>query len=557
MLMASLLLSLAAAEAPPSPAPDPPAAFDWFEYVGRDPAAESPLPAGAYRNPVLPGFHPDPSVVRVGSDYYLVTSSFAYFPGVPIFHSRDLVSWRPIGHVLARPSQLDLDGLQVSEGIFAPTLRFHHGTFYMITTRVGGEGGGNFYVTATDPAGPWSDPVWLREIDGIDPSLFFDDDDRAYVVHNGPPPGGRAKHDGHRAIYLREVDLAAGRVVGESTLLVDGGVDLAAKPVWIEAPHVLKKDGWYVLVCAEGGTGDQHSEVVFRSRSLRGPYVPWDRNPILTQRTLDPARPDPVTSTGHADLVETPEGAWWAVFLGCRPYAAGFYNTGRETFLLPVEWTDGWPAVLAPGLPVPSTAPAPLRATKDAPAGGNFSWRDDFDRTGLDPAWNFLRTPREPWLAVGAAGTATLAFRPVGLWERGNPSFLARRQQHAHFTASTELQVPVSAGRAAGLAAFQDETHHFFLGVRRAAGAVFVFLERVATKDKGARPEVVSIRRIAGASRLDLKVEGDGGRYAFFFATAPGAWIRIGGEQDGTVLSTAAAGGFVGAYVGLHARLEP
>jgi xylan 1,4-beta-xylosidase len=557
MVLASLLalLPFAVAAAPPESASDPAAVFEWFEYVGRDPAFETPLPPGTYRNPVLPGFHPDPSVCRVGDDYYLVTSSFAYFPGVPIFRSRDLVSWRPIGHVLTRPSQLDLDGRQVSEGIFAPTIRCHRGTFYVITTRVGGEGGGNFYLTATDPAGPWSDPVWLREIDGIDPSLFFDDDGRAYVVHNGPPPGGVAKHDGHRAIYLREVDVAAGKVVGESTLLVDGGVDLAAKPVWIEAPHVFKKDGWYVLVCAEGGTGDQHSEVVFRSRSVRGPYVPWERNPILTQAKLDPARRDPVTSTGHADLVETPDGAWWAVFLGTRPYSGGLYNTGRETFLLPVTWTDGWPTILAPGLPVPAVAPAPT-AAPTAPAGGNFVWRDEFDRATLDPAWSVLRTPRETWLRA-EGGVASLAYRAVGLTERGNPSFLARRQQHAHFTATTELHVPAATGRSAGLVAFQDETHHFYLGVRRAAGAVFVFLERIATKEKDARPEVVSLRRLAGASRLDLKVEGEGGRYSFFFADAPGAWRRIGGEQDGTVLSTAVAGGFVGAAVGMFARLEP
>lgn len=556
MLLASLLSLLSSAAAPaPAAVEDAGARFEWFEYVGRDPSFETPLPPGAYRNPVLPGFHPDPSVCRVGEDYYLVTSSFAWFPGVPIFKSRDLVSWQPLGHVLTRPSQLDLDGRQVSEGIFAPTLRCRRGTFYVVTTRVGGEGGGNFYVTASDPAGPWSEPVWLREIDGIDPSLFFDDDGRAYVVHNGPPPGGVAKHDGHRAIYLREVDLERGRVVGDSTLLVDGGVDMAAKPVWIEGPHLIRKDGWYVLVCAEGGTGDQHSEVVFRSRALRGPYVPWERNPILTQRTLDAARRDPVTSTGHADLVETPDGAWWAVFLGARPYETDRYNTGRETFLLPVAWTDGWPTILAPGLPVPATAPAPA-GPPTAPAGGNFVWRDEFDRASTDPVWSVLRTPREAWLRT-EGGAASLAYRPAPLTERGQPSFLARRQQHAHFTATTELHAPASPGRSAGLVAFQDETHHFYLGVRRAADAVFVFLERVATKDKDAKPEVVSLRRVAGASRLDLKVEGDGGRYAFFFAEAPGAWKPIGGRQDGTVLSTAVAGGFVGAHVGIHARLEP
>ena len=325
------ILSFPSAGGEPSPQAKPTAAFEWFEYVGKDPLSDAPLDLGSYRNPILPGFYPDPSLCRAGDDYYLVNSSFAYFPGVPLFHSRDLVHWTQVGHVLTRPSQLNLDGLQVSQGIFAPALRQHAGTFYVITTLVGA--GGNFFVTAADPAGPWSDPVFLPEIDGIDPSFFFDDDGHAYVVNNGPPTDGRGLYSGHRAIWIQEFDLKGQRLTGPRKVLVDGGVDLSKHPIWIEGPHVFRRNGWYYLIAAEGGTAEDHSEVVFRSRAARGPYVPWDKNPILTQRTLDPARPDPVTSTGHADFVETPDGAWWAVFLGCRPYEGGrLYNTGRETF---------------------------------------------------------------------------------------------------------------------------------------------------------------------------------------------------------------------------------
>ncbi|HEX6260148.1 MAG TPA: glycoside hydrolase family 43 protein, partial [Woeseiaceae bacterium] len=278
-----------------------PVAFDWFEYSGRDAVFEKPLPPGHYRNPILAGFYPDPSITRAGDRFYLVNSTFAYFPGIPVFESEDLVHWRQIGNVIHRRSQLDFDGLGISRGVFAPTVEFHDGTFYVLNTAV--DSGGNYFVTATDPAGPWSDPVWLPGIDGIDPSFFFDDDDRVYIMNNGPPEG-QPLYDGHRAIWIQEFDLAAGQPVGEREVLVNGGVDFSSKPIWIEGPHIYKRGGWYYLVCAEGGTGPNHSQVVLRSRSVRGPYRPYEGNPILTQRDLPPERADPITNAGHADLVE-------------------------------------------------------------------------------------------------------------------------------------------------------------------------------------------------------------------------------------------------------------
>jgi alpha-N-arabinofuranosidase len=308
--------------------------FEWFEYTGN--AAVYEMHAAGpeeHMNPLLSGFYPDPSIVRVEEDFYLVTSSFAYYPGIPLFHSRDLVHWTQLGHVLDRPSQLDLDSLRISRGVFAPTIRFHDGTFYVICTLV--DAGGNFLVTATDPGGPWSDPVWLP-FDGIDPSIFFDADARVYITNNGAP-SYEPLYAGHRAIWIQEFDLETQEMIGPRQMIVDGGVNIEEEPVWIEAPHQFTRDGLYYLIAAEGGTGVNHSEVVFRSDDPMGPYEPYDKNPILTQRHLDPGRPFPVTSSGHADFVELPNGDWWAVFLATRPYANDFYNTGRETFMLPVE----------------------------------------------------------------------------------------------------------------------------------------------------------------------------------------------------------------------------
>jgi xylan 1,4-beta-xylosidase len=549
-----VLLASGSPAADPSPTPAP-VAFEWFEYTGHDGLFAPPLAPGSYQNPILAGFYPDPSVVRVRDDFYLVNSSFAYAPGIPIFHSRDLVHWRPLGHVLDRPSQLDFHGLGVSRGVFAPAISYHSGTYYVVNTLV--DAGGNFYVTATDPAGPWSDPVWLRDVDGIDPSFFFDEDGRAYLVNNGPPIGAPL-YDGHRAIWIQEFDAATGNLVGPRSIIVNGGVDIAKKPVWIEGPHLFRRGDWYYLICAEGGTSAGHSEVVFRSRSPFGPYVPWERNPILTQRDLPEPRADAVSSTGHADFVEAPDGAWWAVFLGCRPYEDDLYNTGRETFLLPVTWVDDWPLILAPKTPVPLRPAAPKLAAGDAsapPLTGNFTSRDDFDGPALDPAWNVLRGLAEPvWDLRTRPGMLRLSPRPETLSGKATPAFLGRRQQHTAFDAALRLEVPKAAGVSAGIAAFQNETHYLFLGVRRTSGGIEVSLERA----DGGPPMTVAQQALApDAAGLSLKITGDGARYSFSYDTGGHGWKSLAESLDGRLLSTARAGGFVGVTVGPYARLDP
>jgi alpha-N-arabinofuranosidase len=523
-------------------------AFREFSYAAT--TAPATPPAGEFRNPILTGFFPDPSICQVGSDYYLINSTFAYFPGIPMLHSRDLVNWRQIGNVIHRPDQLAYAGLGVSRGIFAPAITHHNGTFYVVCTMI--DAGGNFVVTAKDPAGPWSNPAWLH-FEGIDPSLFFDDDGRAWVVNNGAP-NEKPRYDGHRAIWIQEYDPVAQKMKGSRTKLVNGGVDIATKPIWIEGPHLYKRNGWYYLSCAEGGTSTQHSQVVFRSRQVEGPYVPWSGNPILTQRDLPANVADAVTSTGHADLVQAPDQSWWAIFLGVRPYQSRYSPMGRETFLLPVQWTDdGWPTILPTGQRVPLVAPSPARAVDEPDAGAVARWTEEF-RQPLDLSWLMLRSPQTRWWQVDAAASRLLLNpRIESLASRDNPSFLARRVQHAAFTTTVRVDMPAVAGVSAGLALFQNETHHYFAAVRRTATGAEVVLEQA----KGGAPAVIGRAAFPALAAVELRAVVDHEKCTFEYATEPGHWQTLRADTDATLLTSEVAGGFVGATVGLHARLDP
>jgi xylan 1,4-beta-xylosidase len=518
--------------------------------------------ATTFSNPILAGFYPDPSVCRVGSNYYLVNSTFSYFPGIPVFQSKDLVHWDLIAHVLDRPDQLNLDKQGVSRGLFAPTIRYHDGIFYVICTLV--DIGGNFVATAKSPGGPWSSPFWIPEINGIDPSLFFDDDGKAYVIYNSNPPDDKPLYDGHRTIRMYEFDTAELKVVGKERLLVNGGTDISKKPVWIEAPHIFKKDGSYFLIAAEGGTADQHSEVVFKSAKVDGPYVPYADNPILTQRHLDPGRKDPITSTGHADFVQTESGDWWAVFLGCRPYPPvkeGYYNTGRETFLAPVRWKDGWPVITAGEERVQYSYPCPTTSTVSTslPYGGNFTVRDDFRGKLLNPNWVFLRTPQGKWYDFKTRkGSVTLKLRPETCSGNGNPSFLARRQQHLRGSASCALTfTPKAENEKAGLLVFQNETHYYFIckSIAERKPVIQVF-KSVDPKGTGAPMELVAAQEIPagrGTQPVLLKIEARGGTYAFLYGFKGGDWNALKEGVDAKFLSTRLAGGFVGCMYGPYA----
>ncbi|RNI29151.1 glycoside hydrolase family 43 protein [Rufibacter latericius] len=518
-----------------------------------------------FQNPILAGFYPDPAICRVGEDYYLILSTFAYFPGVPIFHSKDLVNWNQIGNILDRPEQLNLEKHRITRGIFAPTISYHDGVYYMVTTLI--DRGGNFVVTAKNPAGPWSNPAWLPDVQGIDPSLFFDDDGKAYIIYNGDAPDNKPLYDGHRTIRMQEFDYKNLKTTSAPIILVNGGVDFSKKPVWIEGPHIYKKDGYYYLMAAEGGTSVNHSEVILRSKKVNGDYVPNPNNPILTQRHLPANRKNPVSATGHADLVQTQNGEWWAVFLATRPYdTEDHYNIGRETFLAPVEWKDGWP-IINPGHEEVQYAyqrpKLPFGKAPKLPVNGNFTYREDFKESKLPLYWLTLRAPGTQWYSLSKpAGSLTLDVRPETVSGTDNPSFIARRQQHIYGNASTKMEFkPASSEEFAGLVALQSEKHYYALGKTIANGKEVVQLRKSQDTTKPGTPETTVLAEAPLNPKdpkkpLFLKVDFKAGKYAFYYGTKEGEWTLLQDNVDGTFLSTRTAGGFVGVTLGMYATSQ-
>lgn len=498
-------------------------------------------------NPILAGWYPDPSITDDGQgNFYMVHSTFAFFPGIPIFHSNDLVNWRQIGNVLDRPEQLQLEGFGVSRAIFAPDISYNNGTFYLTCTVVDGKG--NFVVTASDPAGPWSNPVWLPEVSGIDPGLFFDDT-KTYLVYNSEAPDNKPLYSGHRTIRMVEFDQKELKVVGENRILVNGGVDITKKPIWAEGPRIYKLNGYYYLMTAEGGTAIEHSEVIYRTRDINSDFVPYENNPILTQRHLSPDRANPITSAGHADLVQHPNGDWYGIFLACRDYGDNHYNTGRETFIAPVRWQDDWPVFDLGGESIQYQYPLPKGTSVDKrlfPLSGNFSFTDTFDADTLAYHWMFLRTLNEKWFDL-RDGKLIMSTRPETIAGRSNPSFLGHRQQHLKGEVITELEFfPTSEAESAGIVAFQNETHYYYLSAGARGGKQVVQVEQGGKEEV----QVLASAPLNTTGPLKLKIAFDTDVYRFFYNTN-GEWVLLG-ESGSRYLSTKEAGGFVGVTLAMY-----
>jgi beta-xylosidase len=482
-------------------------------------------PDGGFTNPVIAGMHPDPSVCRVGPDYYLACSSFEYFPGVPILHSRDLVHWEQIGNALDRPSQLALPPETPSSGgVYAPTLRHHDGRFWLITTNVA-PGGGTMLVTATDPAGPWSEPVHAPDVGGIDPDLAWDAEGSCWCTVAG--------------ITQVRLDPYTGRVLGPPRRLWSGAPEAQAP----EAPHLYRiGDHWYLLI-AEGGTERGHAVSIARGTAPDGPFEPCPDNPILTHRGTGRA----IQNTGHADLVEAPDGSWWMVLLAVRPGGGtpGWHVLGRETYLTPVSWVDGWPVVgdVVPAMPAPPWPPCPV-------AGPPV--REDFDAGALAPHWVSIRSrPPESWSTTRPVGWLTLRARGDSM-DEPDVTFVGRRQQHRSCRVRALLDATEGRG---GLAVRLDERHHY--DIEAGGGEV-----RVCARVGSTRPTVATRPAPAGPVRLRVDV----------LASPPGTWdprqepdiVRLGvedaagaldvlAELDGRYLSTEVAGGFTGRVIGMYA----
>ncbi|NDV81566.1 glycoside hydrolase family 43 protein [Bacteroides sp. 51] len=527
------------------------AQFDYFKYEGKDAWFNQAInPETQYFNPVIAGFYPDPSICRKGDTYYLVTSTFSFFPGVPIFTSKDLVNWEQIGHVLDRPSQLNLTNQGISAGIFAPAIEYnqYNDTFYMITTGVGA--GGNFFVKTKDPAKGWSDPILLPEVKGIDPSFMFDEDGKGYIVHNDEPENG-PDWEQQRTIRIHEFDVENDRTIGKNKEIVRGGVNPKDKPIWIEAPHLYKINGYYYLMCAEGGTSDWHSEVIFRSKKPFGPYEPAKYNPILTQRRLPDEREYKITNSGHADLLQTPEGDWWAVFLACRPYEGNVFNTGRETFMLPVTWKDGFPIILPKDEAIPTVVDKKNLTPGAKYLTGNFVYNQEFDDKKLDYSWIYIRTPQKDFFTL-EDGKLNITPMNISIEERKSPAAVLRRQQHTSFIVETQLEyIPQTADDFAGFTLFQNEAYQFLFGKTIIDGKEKLALYRMAG-DK----EIVAaieLNKKDAAVPIRLKVEGKGRYYDFSYAFDGEDWKTLAADADAINLSTEHAKGFVGAMIGLYA----
>jgi len=480
-------------------------------------------------DPILPGFYPDPSICRVGEDYYLVTSSFHYFPGVPIFHSRDLVNWTQIGHCLTRPEQLPLADAKTSAGIYAPTLRCHDGVFYMVTTNVSRQK--HFVVTSQDPAGDWSDPVWIESpvvaengSRGIDPSLFFEADATALFSWTTGVAGGNQ-------MLQAPLDLRTGDLLDEP------------KEIWkgtggqhTEAPHLYQINGLYYLVLAEGGTSYGHMVTIARSETPWGPWESCPHNPILTHRSLD----IPVQATGHGDLVQTPEGEWWMVYLGVRPDMGHprAYHLGRETFIAPVAWESGWPVVGDAGRVTGNTRCPPVTNEYrfDQP------WMDTFTSSVFKPEWNFLRNPHPENYRI-ASGELTLTGTAVTLDEpQASPTWIGRRQQHLRCRIDVSLQ---SEGTGeVGIVAYMDEWHHYEIFLWRDQETSEIVVRR-----RVGDLQVETLRKPWSASSASLFIQADKDVY------------RLGVDEDSVLdqgktryLSTEVAQGFTGVYLACFAQ---
>ena len=476
-----------------------------------------------YNNPIIKGFNPDPSICFDKEYFYLVTSSFEFFPGVPVYKSRNLVNWELVGHCMADEAVFDLYGTPCSGGIYAPTIRFHNGIYYMITTNVSGKG--HFIVHTTDPCGKWSEPVYVDQR-GIDPSLLFDGD-KVYLTSTD-------SDNGVPCISMCEVDPLTGKALTKRRIISYG--DGGKCP---EAPHLYKIGEFYYLMLAEGGTEYGHRVTVFRSRRPYGPFESCPHNPVLTHR-------DDYTSgiqcTGHADLTRDANGNWWLVTLGIRPAFALLHNLGRETFLAPVKWEDGWPLVGDSGrLALNMQGDLP-----DQPDEVNNDFYDDFSTQKTKLQWTYIRRPEFKNYNV-ANKAAVLTGDDVTLDnDKESPTFMGIRQTEFVSHTKVRLEIPETDTKA-GLTAYYNSYYYYALTVEKNKDGVFAGLEKHIHENKIDCKKI----KIPDTPELILHMYSDREFYYFYVETASGVYYIGKGSvaglcTEGTMMMT-----FTGVFSGL------
>ena len=495
--------------------------------------------AQGFKNPVLPGFHADPSVCRAGDDFYLVNSTFQYFPGVPVFHSKDLIHWEQVGNCLTRHSQVDLKGTDGNSGIYAPTIRYHEGRFYMVTTVFPSRR--HFYVWTDNPAGEWSEPIVIDfAIGSCDPTLFWDEGKCYFLWKEGD-------------IKICEIDVETGKQLGEIHHL---GTGLGGR--YPEGPHIYKKDGWYYLLLAEGGTEHGHHVNILRSKSLFGPYEPNPANPILSHFNMK-MQNSPIQGLGHADLIQASDDSWWMICLGYRTSGYLQHVMGRETMLAPVEWADGgWPVVNGDGtlqidmqcktLPQVPMAKDPIREEfnyikRDAPA-------DSYHSIGLPMGWMSLCAPDySNYSLTERKGFLRLCPSTIDLSETANPTFVARRQTELNFTATTLLDLShFTEGMQAGITAYAAPLNHYDVVAERRNGKLFVKSNVRLGQTSHCEKELP-----LSGDKAYLRISSDKDFY-YMQASSDGTNFTTLAKMEYRFLSTETIGGFTGVMLGLFAQ---
>lgn len=483
-----------------------------------------------YKNPIIKGFNPDPSICRVGDDYYLVTSTFEYFPGIPVYHSKDLVNWKIIGSCINRESQLDFEGVKASAGIWAPTIRYYNGKFYVTATF---SERSNFIVQTDNPAGEWSAPVWV-EMDGIDPSMFFENGKMYYCANDFGSRSGNGE-----GISIAQMDPDTGKVIGNIKRIWEG-----AGGGFLEAPHIYHIGDWYYLLAAEGGSSLNHMETAARSKELFGEYKSCPYNPILTNRHDTSKK---VVSSGHADLVDDINGNWWLVHLGVRAAVSGKSTIGRETFLMPVEWVDGWP-MLADDRKSKLMVEASLITEQKI----TNKWSADFKKDSLEREWLFLRNCNQENYKL-KNGKLFLKPTPIKLTdEKYSPTFMAVRQPDLKFVIETEMEFePSEIGDEAGLAAYIDPLHHYRICKCRKADGDYITVERLA--DDFVQTSFIE-KSYGGRLKFSIGIEDD--KYIFAYSENGGEINKVC-ELSAKFLTCEMVGRcFTGGVIGVYTQSD-
>ncbi len=506
-------------------------------------------------NPIIPGGHPDPSICKVDDTFYIVNSSFEYFPGLPIHKSKDLINWELIGYGLHREDQcnsvVNLVDVQSDGGIHAPTIRHHNGTFYIITTNVyyhedtNTTDFVNFIITAENPAGPWSEPHHLEGAPGIDPDIFFDDDGKVWYVGTHSPEN--PNYEGEGEIWLQEIDLDNWKLTGERHYLWRG----ACGGVWVEGPHMYKNDNRYYLMVAEGGTSFNHAVMIAVSDKITGPYISNERNPILSTRHL--SYDNWVHSTGHADLIEVEDGRWYMVALGIRGDEKRGSNMGRETHLVPVQWEREpfwwkevkyeWPVVAPETGKVERNNPVPFEGTTQK---RNANYVDNFDSETLNLAWNFRRVPLKNTYSLNAnKGFLRLYAHSNTIQERGRASVMGFRQTESDFEYQAKMKFkPKSNNSEAGINLFQKDNNYFSVTINKDN----LIQLKLVDPEKGLqilKEKVLSDYK----GEITFKVTSKNNKYSFYYALDGEEFFLLKETEAHHILSRK----YTGAYLGIYA----